>query len=185
MQIYAALARPYGIDPAEIQALAEIESGHYQHKDSLAGAIGIMQIMPDTGLWFCKLRPWQLRNATLNLRCGTAYYAYLREKYKNPVLAVAAYNAGPGWVDYYGAVPPFFETQRHVVKWKAAYGRLKPPEIQKGISSSGKSPEALVGWGYWSSVLLLAGLAALSFLPFGIKVIRSQTATCFRCFWPF
>ena len=131
MRIYEDAASRAGVDPDEVQALAETESRHNSRAVSGAGAVGLMQIMPATGAWFCKLSRAELFNATKNARCGAAYYAHLRAKFRgNPVLAVAAYNAGPGAVERWGGVPPYTETRRHVEKWAAAYSRIK---AQKGM----------------------------------------------------
>ena len=178
MRIYEDAASRAGVDPDEVQALAETESRHNPRAVSGAGAVGLMQIMPATGAWFCKLSRADLFNATKNARCGAAYYAHLRARFRgNPVLAVAAYNAGPGAVEKWGGVPPYAETRRHVEKWAAAYSRIK---TQKGMSSSGKSPVASVPAGSGAGWLGVA----LSSLLLGINSILSQLPTHRLCFAP-
>lgn len=179
MRIYEDAAGRAGVDPDEVQALAEAESRHNPRAVSGAGAVGLMQIMPATSAWFCKLSRAELFNATKNARCGAAYYAHLRARFRgNPVLAVAAYNAGPGAVERFGGVPPYTETRRHVEKWAAAYSRIK---TQKGMSSSGKSPVASVPAGSATGGWLDG---ALSSLLLGISSILSQLPTCRLCFAP-
>lgn len=179
LQIYEDAARRAGVDPAEVQALAETESRHNPRAVSSAGALGLMQIMPATGTWFCKLSRVELMDPVKNARCGAAYYAHLRAQFGgNPVLAVAAYNAGPGAVQKFGGVPPYPETRRHVEKWAQAFARIKN---QKGMSSSGKTSVPIesaggagAGSAPWLSALLL----------FGINSILSQFATWRLCLAP-
>jgi len=177
VRIYEDAAQRAGVDPAEIQALAEAESRHDPRAVSSVGALGLMQIMPATGAWFCKLTRAELLNAAKNARCGAAYYAHLRARFRgNPVLAVAAYNAGPGAVERFGGVPPYPETRRHVEKWAKAFARIKN---QKGMSSSGYSPDTATPAG---SGAFGAGWLA-SFL-LGISSILSQFPTCRLCLVP-
>lgn len=179
MRIYEDAARRAGVDAAEVQALAEAESRHDPRAVSLVGAMGLLQIMPTTGAWFCKLSRAELFDAVKNARCGAAYYAHLRARFKgNPVLAVAAYNAGPGAVEKFGGVPPYAETRRHVEKWAAAYSRIKR---QNGMSSSVNSPVVSVP-GVYAGAGALAVLS--SFFAFGMSSILSQFATCRLCFAP-
>jgi hypothetical protein len=96
-----------------VRAVVQVESGFNQWAKSPKGAMGLMQLMPAT------MREFGVRdayNAEQNLRGGVAYLKQLLDRYSNnEVLALAAYNAGPGAVDRHGqAVPPYKETQDYV-----------------------------------------------------------------------
>jgi soluble lytic murein transglycosylase-like protein len=98
-----------------VRAVVQVESGFNQWAKSPKGAMGLMQLMPAT------MREFGVRdayNAEQNLRGGVAYLRQLLDRYSNnEVLALAAYNAGPGAVDRHGqAVPPYKETQDYVRK---------------------------------------------------------------------
>jgi soluble lytic murein transglycosylase len=94
---------------------------------SSAGAQGLMQLMPETArrmapsLRLNYHRPRLVSDPAYNIRLGSAYLNYLLELYDgNPVLAIAAYNAGPGsvrkWVQLYGD-PRQFDTIDQVIDW--------------------------------------------------------------------
>ena len=78
---------------------------------SHAGAVGLMQLMPDTAREL-KVDP---ADPAQNARGGAAYLRGLLEMFDNDVeLALAAYNAGPGAVRRHGGVPPYAETRAYV-----------------------------------------------------------------------
>ncbi|MFL6414082.1 MAG: lytic transglycosylase domain-containing protein [Bryobacteraceae bacterium] len=111
--LLADAAQAYGIDPAFIQSVARVESGLRQGAVSSKGAIGLMQLMPGTAAEL-QVNPHQ---AAANASGGARYLRELLLRYKgNSVLALAAYNAGPGAVQKYGGAPPFEETRRYIVK---------------------------------------------------------------------
>lgn len=98
-------ARANEIDPLLVAALIRVESKFDIDNTSHVGAVGLMQLMPDTAAWIAQQSgiPYNgeqdLSNAETNIRLGTWYLAYLIDLYKgNSVTAVAAYNAGPGRV---------------------------------------------------------------------------------------
>ncbi len=98
-----------------VRAVVQVESGFNQWAKSPKGAMGLMQLMPATMREFGVHDAY---NAEQNLRGGVAYLKQLLDRYSNnEVLALAAYNAGPGAVDRHGqAVPPYKETQDYVQK---------------------------------------------------------------------
>lgn len=106
-------ARKHRVDPALVMAVVHTESAYDRKAISKAGAVGLMQLMPQTAKRFgVKDR----RNAEQNINGGTRYLRYLLELYKFDIrLALAAYNAGEGAVLKYGnKVPPYSETQAYV-----------------------------------------------------------------------
>lgn len=106
-----AAAEKYQLSPALLDAVARSESGYNAAAVSPAGAIGIMQLMPDTarGLGVDPRDPEQ------NIFGGAAYLRQQLDRFDgNLDLALAAYNAGSGRVIQYGGVPPFKETRAYV-----------------------------------------------------------------------
>ncbi len=108
-------ARIQGVRDDLVRAVMQVESGFNPLARSPKGAMGLMQLMPET------MRQFHVTNAfdpAENIRGGVAYLKQLLDRYSNnEVLALAAYNAGPGAVDKHGqAVPPYKETQDYVKK---------------------------------------------------------------------
>jgi len=98
-----------------VRAVVQVESGYNVWAASPKGALGLMQLMPATIQQFGVRNPF---NPLENIRAGVAYLRQLLDRYaNNEVLALAAYNAGPGAVDKHGqAVPPYRETRDYVSK---------------------------------------------------------------------
>lgn len=76
------------------------------------GAVGLMQLMPETAA----LLGVDPRDPNQNIRGGVRYLASLLKQFGSMHLALAAYNAGPSRVIYYGGIPPYAETQNYVSK---------------------------------------------------------------------
>ncbi|MCD6281381.1 MAG: lytic transglycosylase domain-containing protein [Deltaproteobacteria bacterium] len=111
-EVITSVARRYGISPVIIRAIIEVESEMNEGAVSSKGAIGLMQVMPETARDMGIDDPWDTRQ---NIVAGTRYFARLLKHYKGDVrLALAAYNAGPGVVDRYRGIPPFEETREYV-----------------------------------------------------------------------
>ena len=108
-----AAARKYKVDPKLVAAVAEVESNGNQDAVSSVGAIGVMQLMPDTAASL-GVDPY---NKQQNIEGGAKYLRQMLDTFGGDTKkAVAAYNAGPGAVKDYGGVPPYKETQNYVNK---------------------------------------------------------------------
>jgi len=114
------------IDPDFINSVIRAESGFNNRAVSKKGAQGLMQLMPQTA---SHLGVGNSFDPNSNVEGGTKYLRELLEKYNYDVpKALAAYNAGPGRVDRYRGVPPYFETQTYVAKIIRDFNRKKLAE---------------------------------------------------------
>jgi soluble lytic murein transglycosylase len=117
-------AEQRGLDPALVAAMVYVESRFDPNVTSHAGAIGLMQILPDTGRFIARSTGGDdfvvadLRNPDLNVRYGTWLVAHLLDRYDGDVAtALAAYHAGPANVDAWreeGSAIRFPETRYYV-----------------------------------------------------------------------
>ena len=107
-------ATKYNIDPALVKQVIAVESGYDDRSVSDKGAIGLMQLMPETARELGVTNPFDPEE---NISGGTRYLAQLlKQNGGNLRLALASYNAGPGAVRQFGGVPPYPETQTFVRK---------------------------------------------------------------------
>ena len=106
------IAPAYNMDPSLIKSIIAVESEFSPNAMSQKGAIGLMQIMPETAFEMGIDDPW---NPAQNITAGTKYLSILLKRYNgNLPLALAAYNAGPNMVQTYNGIPPFQETVEYV-----------------------------------------------------------------------
>ena len=98
-------AAEYGLNPPLVAAVIYTESKYNASAVSSAGAMGLMQIMPETGEWIAHKLDWPFTDETLfdpraNARLGAWYLRFLLDRYDGRVQnAIAAYHAGQGSVD--------------------------------------------------------------------------------------
>lgn len=122
-------AARYNLDESLVFAVIKAESGFDKDKVSSKGAVGLMQIMPETAEYVSKEffsgRKFDLTNPGDNIELGCFYLAYLAEKFDNREEILAAYNAGEGNVKLWKSRVtrslseediPFPETKRYVNK---------------------------------------------------------------------
>lgn len=117
--IFQKAADTYGVDVNLLKAIAKTESNFTADATSSAGAMGIMQLMPNTAKALGVSNPYDAEESIMG---GAKYISQMLKKYDGDVkLALASYNAGPGNVAKYGGIPPFKETQNYVTKVISAY----------------------------------------------------------------
>ena len=120
------------VSPALVLAVIGIESAGRRTAVSHAGATGLMQLMPATAERFGVT---DRTNAAQNIRGGVAYLDWLLEHFdRDPIMALAGYNAGENAVRGNAGVPPYAETRDYVPKvvaaWNVAKGLcLTPPQL--------------------------------------------------------
>ena len=129
----SAAARQWDLDEAYVYGLIRQESRFMADARSRVGAAGLMQLMPATARWVARqmaikpYKPDMLLQPDTNLQMGTYYYSRVLSDLGHPLLATAAYNAGPGrarrWRDerplegaIYAETIPFNETRDYVKK---------------------------------------------------------------------
>ncbi len=105
-------ARMRNLDPFFVMALVRTESNFHPGAKSHVGAMGLMQLMPATASMVAgtQITEQMLTDPNLNLYIGTWHLRDLLIKYRNPITALSAWNAGEGAVQKYGPVPPYPET---------------------------------------------------------------------------
>jgi peptidoglycan lytic transglycosylase len=119
-QIVRGHARNYRLDPALLAAVIYQESKFHADAKSDSGAIGLMQLRPDTAKGIAirtggtRFQTSDLYNPELNVRYGSWYLRHLLDKYGDEKTALAAYNAG----------------QRNVDTWRAEGKEIQFPETR-------------------------------------------------------
>jgi soluble lytic murein transglycosylase len=142
----AAVAEKYDVDPYLLAAVARTESGFDPDAKSHAGAVGLMQFLPNTAEFVTGLDSWKgpknpaLRDPQDSLELGACYLAYLLRRFDDQTAALAGYNAGPnavaGWIEKAGGADSFTaedirypetrEFVRRVVRSQALYEKAHP-----------------------------------------------------------
>lgn len=138
-----AVAERHGIDPLLVAAVVQTESAFDKLAVSPQGALGLMQMMPETAEEFGVANVY---DPSQNLDAGASYLASLLRRFDGDlVLALAAYNAGPGKVRRMGGMPPFRETRKftesvlrlYVEHHRAAWAAVNPRGLDFAVLAGG------------------------------------------------
>jgi soluble lytic murein transglycosylase-like protein len=105
------------LEPALLRAVVKVESNFNHKAKSPVGALGLMQIMPNTAEHLGDSRALDHKNPRANILAGAKYLRGLINQFAGDLrLAIAAYNAGPNAVIKHKGIPPFRETKDYVNK---------------------------------------------------------------------
>ena len=116
-------AQRSSLDPKLVQAVIKVESNFRPDATSAKGAMGLMQVMPQTAERCGIVDPYHPLD---NLMGACECLRELINRYRGDLrLALAAYNAGPRNIDKYHGIPPFRETQAYVKRVLEIYSELK------------------------------------------------------------
>jgi soluble lytic murein transglycosylase-like protein len=127
-------ATRHNIDPNLIRAVIRAESNYRHDAVSHAGAMGLMQLMPNTAVSLGVADPFDIKQ---NINGGTEYLRRMLDMFDDDVdLAVAAYNAGSGAVRRHGGIPPFAETQNHVPRVRQFFEEYTLKQYQLAAEDS-------------------------------------------------
>jgi soluble lytic murein transglycosylase len=158
--VFRQYAKAYDLEEAWVLGITRQESRFIVDAKSSAGARGLMQLMPATARWVAKkigitYSPERVSEVSTNVTLGTRYLRLVLEDLGHPVLASAAYNAGPGrarrWRDVkplegaiYAETIPFNETRDYVKKvmantvfYAAVHGEAKPLSLRQRLGTIG------------------------------------------------
>jgi len=145
------IAKAMEVDPDLVKAVIEIESSRNARAKSHKGAMGLMQLIPETAERFGVNNPWDPRQ---NVKGGILYLRYLLSYFRGNVdYVLAAYNAGENAVDRFGGIPPYKETRNYVRKIRRIYKSETLPydrDVAKRpsaltVSSAGEAKPELKG----------------------------------------
>lgn len=144
-------AQSTGLDYELLKALIATESGFAANAVSPKGAVGLMQLLPETAQRFgvradkSRTVAQKLTDPATNLQAGARYLQYLIGLFPDRLdLALAAYNAGENAVKRFGqAIPPYQETQNYVRTVLALYEQLSPGAMAQPygrVQAPGRTP---------------------------------------------
>lgn len=132
-------AATHGVDPILAKSVLQVESNYNQYALSPKGAMGLMQLMPATAKQLGVLNAFDARQ---NIEGGVKYLRYLKTKFDDDRLVLAAYNAGEAAVKKHGWIPPYPETIDYVYKVGKKYGEAKRQAAPLAIAAVPEAPEA-------------------------------------------
>jgi soluble lytic murein transglycosylase-like protein len=119
----AAASKETGVSPSLLSGVIAVESRGRADAVSPKGAVGVMQLMPDTAR---EVGVTDRRDPHQSVMGGARYLAQMLKRFDgDETKALAAYNAGPGAVERFGGVPPYAETRAYVEKVRSARDRYE------------------------------------------------------------
>lgn len=110
-EIIDSVSAEHDVPPQLVRAVIKVESNYQERARSRKGAMGLMQLMPETARRFAVADPYNPRQ---NIEGGIKYLKTLLDRFPSVGLALAAYNAGEAAVDRFRGIPPYAETQNYV-----------------------------------------------------------------------
>jgi hypothetical protein len=111
-EIIASMSEAHGVNPNLVHALIQVESNYRPRAKSPKGAMGLMQLMPETAREYKVRNPYDPKS---NVAAGVKHLKGLIDKW-GVELALAAYNAGEGAVKKFNGIPPYRETRNYVTR---------------------------------------------------------------------
>jgi len=178
-------ASKYGVPENLLRAVVQHESGGNPRAVSPAGAMGLMQLMPETAQTLGVSDPF---DPAQNIDAGARYLRQQFDRFGDWTLALAAYNAGPGAVEAYGGVPPYQETQNYVKNVLATAGAGSVSFPAAGVAGAGRQlpsggagQEASGGLSVLKSLLMNSGDEFTESLP---RVITARIEKAVRENYP-
>jgi soluble lytic murein transglycosylase-like protein len=139
-QAVSRAAQQHHVQPALLLAVMKAESSFNPIAISKAGAVGLMQLIPETAI---RHGVRNLYDTNDNITGGAKHLRYLLDRFHGNIrLAVAAYNAGERTVDRYGQIPPYKETQDYVKKVLVYYRSYKKAGWIVPAVAGAQSPRA-------------------------------------------
>jgi soluble lytic murein transglycosylase-like protein len=110
-EIIDSISAAHDVSAQLVRAVIKVESNYQERARSRKGAMGLMQLMPETARRFDVADPYNPRQ---NIEGGIKYLRTLLDRFPSVGLALAAYNAGEAAVDRFRGIPPYAETQNYV-----------------------------------------------------------------------
>jgi hypothetical protein len=112
-EIIDSVSAAHGVPANLVRAVIKVESDYQERARSRKGAMGLMQLMPETARRFAVADPYNPRQ---NIEGGIKYLKSLLDRFPTVGLALAAYNAGESAVDRFRGIPPYAETLDYVAR---------------------------------------------------------------------
>jgi soluble lytic murein transglycosylase-like protein len=128
-------AADHGVDPLLVKSVIAAESNFNPNAVSRKGAMGLMQLMPATARQLGVSNAFDVQQ---NIEAGVRYLRYLKTRFSDERLVLAAYNAGEGAVKKHGWIPPYPETIDYVHKVERNYAAARRQQQQSAPVEASK-----------------------------------------------